>query len=234
MIKLAINGARGRMGQRLVALARDDARFDLVAEIARDQRADTALLARGAIDVIVDFSSNSGTKGAMELAQKTGAALLIGTTALHDDTRVELDDLATRCAIMEAPNTSLGIAVLNALLEIAGKILSEKNWAMTLIDVHHDQKRDAPSGTARRLLDTLHKAGRTDLTPEDVLCIRAGDVIGEHTIEFFGRGERLQVRHAATDRDVFVHGALDAAAWLHGQSPGRYRIEDALGLPISG
>ncbi|TVQ50789.1 MAG: 4-hydroxy-tetrahydrodipicolinate reductase [Phycisphaerales bacterium] len=231
MIRLVIFGARGRMGQRLIALAQNDARYELTAAIARDDVIEPGLQRAGAIDVIVDFSSDSGTKRAISLATECRAALLVGTTALADETRRALREAASSIPVMEAPNTSLGIAVLNTLLHSAAKILAKNFWALSMIDVHHDQKRDAPSGTARRLVETLNDAGRSDFTPEDVLCIRAGDVIGEHTVEFFGSGERIQLRHAATDRNVFAHGALHAAHWLQQQSPGRYVIEDALGLP---
>ena len=129
---------------------------------------------------------------------------------------------------MIAPNTSLGVAVLNHLAAVAAGLLGTR-YGVNLIEAHHTGKRDAPSGTALRIADTLRRAG-AELPAESIHAIRSGDVVGEHTVEFAGGGERIRICHMATSRDLFARGALEAAAWLHGRPPGRYTIEQALGL----
>src|SRR5690606_26355101 len=119
------------------------------------------------------------------------------------------------------------------LIERAARLLrGECDVALT--DVHHAAKRDAPSGTALRLAETLRAVPGVTLSDDAVHCVRAGDVAGEHTVEFFCEGERILLKHTASGRDLFALGALRAIAWLHGRAPGRYTIEDSLGLAETG
>jgi 4-hydroxy-tetrahydrodipicolinate reductase len=228
-MRLMINGAQGRMGARIAALARDDARFSVVAAIDRDDRAVAEALNPGSIDVIIDFSSEQGASSAIELATRQRAALLIGTTGLSSSSLAQIDHAASHIAVMLAPNTSLGVAVLNHLIAEAARLLGPE-FNIDLIESHHTMKRDAPSGTALRLVQTLYDKAGVNLPLERVHCIRAGDIIGEHTIQFAGQGERITMTHAASHRDLFARGALRAGAWLCGKSPGRYTIEQSLGL----
>jgi 4-hydroxy-tetrahydrodipicolinate reductase len=224
VIRLLINGARGRMGTRIAALAGDDHRFTILAGIDRDDPSPEAL----ACDLVIDFSSDAGARRAADLAARFRAALLVGTTALSAKTLQILDETAQKVPVMVVPNTSLGMAALHHLAAEAARLLG-REFDVSIIDIHHAAKRDAPSGTALRLAETLRQSG-AELPPEHVHSIRAGDVIGEHTIEFFSQGERLRLTHAATDRDLFARGALRAGAWLTTAPPGRYTIEDSLGL----
>ena len=130
---------------------------------------------------------------------------------------------------MVAPNTSLGAAVLVHLATVAARLLGPE-YQVNLIEVHHTGKRDAPSGTALRIAEALRREAGADLPPERIHAIRSGDVVGEHTVELAAAGERLRLCHLATSRDLFARGALRAAAWLHGRPPGRYAIEEVVGL----
>jgi 4-hydroxy-tetrahydrodipicolinate reductase len=217
------------MGRRVGALARADARFDLAAEIDRDAASRDARKAVVTIDAIIDFSSDEGARHAADLASEHMAALLVCTTGLSRQTLHALELATTRVPVMIAPNTSLGIAVCNRLIAEAARCLGAR-FDVDVIERHHAAKRDRPSGTARRLAGTLRVRGEVDLPEDRIHSIRAGDIVGEHTIEFSGAGERLVVQHIAENRDLFALGALDAVSWLVGQSPGRYEIDQSLGL----
>ncbi len=233
MIRLAVHGAAGKMGRRVCALAMSDDRFELLESF--DRSATSSCSARGdesraaEVEGIIDFSSDSGAQQAARIAARCNAALLVGTTGLSAQTLGILDDLARSTPVMIAPNTSRGVAVMNYLVAEAARLLGER-YQIDLVEQHHRFKRDAPSGTALRLLETLAARAGIKVAPDRVHCIRAGDIIGEHEIQFAGQGERLRIAHCAGDRDLFAAGALDAMAWLHDRPPGSYRLEQALNL----
>lgn len=227
-IRLLVHGARGRMGARVAALARAEARFKLVAEVdVADSPAGS--LNRGDLDAIIDFSSDAGAGRAAALAAHTGAALLTGTTALSAATEAALTESAQIVPVLVAANTSLGVAVLTHLAAEAARLLGPE-YAIELTETHHAGKKDAPSGTALRIVAALREQAGVDLLPQRVRSIRTGEVIGEHVIEFAGEGEVIRLMHSAASRDLFALGALRATTWLVRQPPGRYRIEQAWGL----
>ena len=217
------------MGRRIRSLARDDARFKVVASFGRDDRVDTRKRDREECDVIVDFSSPSGAERAARLAMAQGAALLVGTTGLPRRILDVLDDAARSVPVMIAPNTSRGVVVLNHLAAEAARLLGGE-FDVDVIETHHARKRDAPSGTAANLVRIMRENADLNVGPQRVHSIRAGDVKGEHTVCFSGRDEQLKIFHSVASRDVFAAGALHAAAWLHGQPAGHYTVERAYGL----
>lgn len=176
-VRLLVHGSQGRMGARIAALARDDARFTLVAAHDRDDAAQADAIARGAIDAIIDFSSDDGAQRAAHHAQRLGAALLVGTTGLSAPTLKNLELTGKSVPVMVAANTSLGVAVLGHLAAEAARLLGPE-FDIDLIEMHHTMKRDAPSGTALRLVAALRERAGTDLDPQRVHCIRAGDIVG--------------------------------------------------------
>ncbi len=233
VIRLAVCGAAGHMGARVCTLARDDPQFTLVSQIDRTTpggESQTSVAPVDApIDAVIDFSSDEGARRAAELAVRHGAALLVGTTGLSRQTLSAIEVAARSIPAMVAANTSIGVAVLNHLVAAAARLLGS-NYEVNLVEVHHTRKRDAPSGTALRIVETLRREAGVELPDERVHAIRMGDVVGEHTVEFAGPGERIKICHFATNRDLFARGALLAAAWLHGHPPGRYTIEQSLGI----
>lgn len=246
-VRLIVVGATGRMGSRVCALAMGDAAFEVVGAVdsaARaGGRAEGAPCAPGgpavksvetpgifegfSADVVIDFSSDLGARGALAIAQQVGAALLVGTTALSAATAGELRAASEGRAVLVAPNTSLGVAALAALVERAGAVLA--GYDCSIVESHHSAKKDAPSGTALRLAEAARRGGAA-LPESQVVSIRGGDVVGEHTVRFAGPGEYIELTHRATSRDVFARGALRAAAWLRGRGPGWWTMEDVLGL----
>lgn len=226
MIPIVVHGARGRMGERICALVEKDARFELRAKV--DQGLPGPIDAPSNGEVIVDFSSAEGSRSAVQLAVERRSALLVGTTGHSREIVDLLEDSARSIAVMIAPNTSLGVAVISHLVAEAARRLGP-GFDIDIVETHHTHKKDAPSGTALRLARALDGVGRP-VESERIHALRAGDVVGEHSVIFSGPGEQIRIEHIATSRDVFCHGALRAAAWLSGRGAGRYTIEDAIGF----
>ena len=230
-LRLLIHGASGRMGRALLRLAEGDARFAIVAAASGQGRAlpeagtvpvfaVDALDAAPAFDACIDFSLPTGFDRILALCEARGAAFVSGTTGLDDAQRAALDRAAARIPVLWASNFSLGVAVLAELVRRASALLPR--WSCDIVESHHVHKKDAPSGTAL----TLGAAtGRDDV---HYASLRAGDIVGEHTVQFTGLGERLELVHRATHRDLFARGALEAAAALRGRGPGRYSVSDVV------
>lgn len=225
--RIALIGATGRMGMRIDALAHTDPEVHVALRMGRSA-ASAPVPAQGAIDVVVDFSSEAGTRAAIELAQRYGAALLVGTTGLSAEISRELTALAGRQAVLVAPNTSLGVAVTRKLARLAAELLGPAGWSVDIVESHHDRKKDAPSGTALALARSL-EAGGMPVPSERIHAIRAGDTVGEHEIRLAGPSERIHLMHQAVSRDLFAAGAIRAAKWLHGRPAGSYAMDDVLG-----
>lgn len=229
-----IHGASGRMGQALLRLAGERADLEVVAAVsnrAPAQRvvdgvahfAASELSGVPAFDVAVDFSLAAGFDAIASLCVKRSTALVSGTTGLEDTQRATLDLAAQHIPVLWAANFSVGIAVLEELVERAAASLP--GWDCDIVESHHVHKLDAPSGTALALGAS---AGQGGAEPR-YASLRAGDIVGEHLVQFAGLGERIELVHRATNRDIFARGALQAAAWLARQTSGSYRVRDMLG-----
>ena len=245
--RVIIVGAGGKMGAKLCAAAHQSPNFQLIAAIstqadARGQRRciandESAPLLQTTVntgtyaDVVLDFSSDAGTRDALRIADQTNAALLIGTTALTEQTLEEINKTFFRRAVIVAPNTSLGVAALRACVKNVARVLGN-SFECSIVESHHKHKKDAPSGTALALAQDLNESGAR-IMPDQIHALRGGDVVGEHTGRFAGPGEYIELTHHALSRDVFVRGALAAAAWLRGRQPGSYSMEDVLGFDAS-
>jgi 4-hydroxy-tetrahydrodipicolinate reductase len=224
-----LNGARGRMGAAIFRMASKDSRFVIAAQ--RDV-GDAPTPATIPCDVVIDFSSDAGARDAATLALERGAALLVGSTGLSQLTLAALHEASRDIALLIAPNTSLGVAVLAHLTAAAARMLGP-DFAIAISETHHTMKRDAPSGTALRLARALReRGGKAGAAFDDaaIHSIREGQVIGDHSVTFTGPGETITLSHSATSRDLFARGALNAAAFLAGKPAGRYSIEQALGV----
>jgi 4-hydroxy-tetrahydrodipicolinate reductase len=232
-VRLLVHGAGGRMGQALLRLcAEDGAGCRVVAAVSRrvgqrvvdgvPQFAAAELHGVPEFDVAVDFSLPEGFDAILGLCLARGKALVSGTTGLDEAQRSAIDAAAARIPVLWASNFSLGVAVLQQLVERAARALP--GWDCDIVEIHHARKVDAPSGTAL----TLGAAAESGGAVPRYASLRAGDVVGEHTVLFAGQGERMELVHRATSRDVFAGGALHAASRLHGRVPGRYSIADLL------
>ena len=221
------------MGRALLRLAGADARFELVAAVSRSGSpiegfavatfAATELSRCPAFDVAIDFSLPDGFDGILAECVARGAVLVSGTTGLDERQRARLTEAGRIIPVLWASNFSVGVVVLEDLVRRASSAL--RQWEVEIIETHHVHKRDAPSGTAL----TLAQAARTEEgTMPGIRSIREGEVVGEHLVRFSGPGERLELSHRATDRDVFTLGALEAAARLRGRAPGNWRLAELI------
>lgn len=220
-IRLLIHGAQGRMGQALIRLAEAN---PLLLIVAKTGRADLAQLSSVAdFDVAIDFSSPEGFEAILAVCIERKKALVSGSTGLSESQFAALKTAGVLIPVLWASNFSLGVAVLNQLVGQAAKWL--KNWDMDITEAHHVHKKDAPSGTALSLGQTIQSAcGSTPVYHS----LRCGDVIGEHTVQFTGHGERIELTHRASNRDIFAQGALFAAEKLSVKQNGYYQFADLL------
>ncbi len=240
-IKVLLNGSRGRMGQAIAAAA-SDAGVSLCACLdAGDVVADHI----AACDVIIDFSTHRATEGLLELALAHKKPIVIGTTGHSAEEKTRLLNLAQKVPCVWAGNFSIGVNLLFALTRRASAILGS-DYDVEVVEMHHRFKKDAPSGTAARLLEIIMEErkltsealrhGREGITGErtpteiGIHALRGGDVVGDHTVMFAALGERLELTHKASDRGIFARGSLRAAQWLVGRGAGLYDMQDVLGL----
>ena len=264
MTNLVLVGAAGRMGQTIIRHLEAGTVPGLRLVGAVDLW-DSALLNKPAggtgvtvtsdlaavaplCDVIVDFSSHHGTAGNAPRIAGWGKGWVIGTTGLSAEEKAAVADAAKKVPVVHTPNMSLGVNLLFALLEQAGRALKDKGYDVEIVERHHRRKKDAPSGTALYLgqavangmgadLQEVAVHGRQGLSKTDrpaaeigFHAVRGGDIVGDHTVLFAADGECIEFSHRATSRDTFAIGALRAAAWLAGRPAGLYGMRDVLGV----
>ncbi len=221
------------MGQSLLRLAAaQPGTFDVVGAVSRKpaqrvvdgvpQFAAGELNGVPVFDALVDFSLPEAFDPALALCVQRSAALVSGTTGLSEAQRAALQAASREIPLLWASNFSLGVAVLAELVERAAAALP--GWDCDIVEAHHAQKQDAPSGTALTLGQAAGSAGAA----VRYASLRAGDIVGEHLVQFAGPGERIELVHRATNRDIFARGALHVAARLAGKPAGSYRVRDLL------
>lgn len=199
-----------------------------------------------AFDVLIDFTRPEGTLAHLEICRKAGRAMVIGTTGFTEDQKQVIREAAREIPVVFAPNMSVGVNLCLKLLDLAARVLGDE-VDIEVIEAHHRHKVDAPSGTALRMGEVVAEALGRDLAQCAVYgreghtgererktigfeTIRAGDIVGEHTVMFAGLGERVEITHKASSRMTFAKGAVRAAAWLKGRSAGLYDMQDVLEL----
>lgn len=197
-------------------------------------------------DVIIDFTLPSATLGRLNTALKNRKAMVIGTTGFKKEEIADIRSLVNEIPCLMAPNMSVGVNLLLKVIADIARVLKD-DYDVEIIEAHHRMKKDAPSGTAIKMaqviadalgrnLDEVGTYARKGMIGErpkkeiGLQTIRAGDIIGEHTILFGGLGERIEVTHRVSSRDTFARGALRAALWVVNQKPGLYDMQDVLGL----
>lgn len=231
MIRLAVMGAKGRMGARVCALADAAQDIDVVGRYDIDAKPENASGARAKCDLVIDFSSEAGAQQAVELSKSDGAALLVCTTGLSSASLDNIKSCGKNQPVMIAANTSRGMAVMAHIITEMSRLLKDV-MDVDIIEAHHTQKKDRPSGTAKRLARAVETGSGHTFADDRVLVIRAGGIIGKHTVQYTDQSETLEVTHNAMSRDLFAAGALDAGRWLVKQKPGVYQIEEAWNLPV--
>ncbi len=243
-INLLINGSKGRMGQALLACAAADPnQYKVVAQI---DSGDDFASAVPSCEAVIDFSHHSVLEIVLARCVQHRKTLVIGTTGHSDLQIAAIRHAAGSIPIVYAPNYSVGVNTLFWLTQKAAEILGPA-FDLEVVEMHHRMKKDAPSGTAKRLAEILAEVrqlsynndvrhGRQGIVGErtdneiGVHAIRGGDVVGDHTVIYATQGERVELTHKASSRDTFAHGALRAAVWAVGGTAGLYDMQDVLGL----
>jgi 4-hydroxy-tetrahydrodipicolinate reductase len=255
VLNIGIHGSTGRVGELLIENLKkeEDVRpymlhaieefsFALPQEVEITDEVNL-LLKRS--DAVIDFTIAVGTQNLLESSLSNPTPLVIGTTGLSSHQLNLLREASTKMPVLYSTNMSLGVAVMNRLVELASKNLSD--FDIEIVEQHHRYKKDAPSGTAITLgeyaarargqeLDAVRVSGRDGLIGERskdeiaIMALRGGNIVGRHTVGFYNDGEFIELNHTATSRDTFAKGAIKATKWIVNQPNGLYHISDCLGL----
>lgn len=238
MIKLAISGAQGRMGQRITALALNDKTFRISTLLESKDRLDVpervcnvpvnfdAQTLKGS-QVLIEFTSPDATLEHLKICQKFGINMVIGTTGLTAAQIAEIKKASRKIAIVFSSNMSVGVNLVFALIRRAAQVTG-KGYDIRLTETHHVHKKDAPSGTAKTMAAVAEQFSKTKV--KDIESIREGEVVGDHTIFFESPVDLISIHHHAKTRDIFVEGALVAAKFLAKKKTGLFNMQDVLGL----
>ncbi len=264
MLRLAIAGCNGRMGKSLIQAAATSEDVKVTAATVSPgsllvnidigtlagvspihlKPVDSLSQVMDDFDVLIDFTTPESTLAHLRLCQQYGKKMVIGTTGFNAEQKTVIQEMSQEMAIVFAPNTSVGVNLCYELLKQAAKILGD-DVDIEIIEAHHRNKVDAPSGTALKMGETICKTlgrnmddvavygrhgitGARDKKTIGFSSIRAADIIGEHTVIFASEGERVEITHRATNRSTFAHGAIRAAKWLESKREGLYSMADVL------
>jgi 4-hydroxy-tetrahydrodipicolinate reductase len=238
MIKLAVSGCYGRMGQRITHLAMKDPAFDIHTLLEHPQhpkireginghsvQSDSSAL-KGS-DVLIEFTTPEATIHDLDSCRRNGIRMVIGTTGLNDQQIDMIRQAAVRIPIVFSSNMSIGV---NILFLLTGQLAASApaDYAVKIVEAHHVHKKDAPSGTAKTLAETISGASHHQV--KDIKSVREGEIIGDHDVIFESEEDIITIRHHAKSRDFFSKGSLVAAKFLMGKEKGLFTMRDVLGL----
>jgi 4-hydroxy-tetrahydrodipicolinate reductase len=264
-VDIIVTGALGRVGRTIARMVLDDGDCRLAgctelpghpqqgAAISTVVGGESDVRLSGSIDetpfdssVIIDFTSPESTMALLDSIEGSGAKVVVGTTGLGEEQVARLEAAARTTPVLSSPNMSLGV---NLLFWLTGMVAAKigADFDIEIVEAHHRHKKDAPSGTAKRLgeiaaaarglkYDNAARHGRAGIVGErehdeiGMHAVRAGDIVGDHTVLFAGPGERIELKHMAHSRENFARGAVTAAKWLSGKEPGLYSMQDVLGI----
>ncbi len=238
MIKLAVSGCHGRMGQRITYLALEDKLFKVTTlfehkdhpkakEPIENIAISTDSSALKNCKVLIEFTTPQATLEHLEACAKYKVGMVIGTTGLNEAQIKKIKSTSKKIPIVFSSNMSVGVNVLFKLTELAAKKLGQ-TYSMKIIEAHHIHKKDAPSGTAKTLAQVAEAASKQKI--QDIQSIREGEIIGDHTIFFESGEDLLSIAHHAKTRDIFAKGALVAAKFVAKKKTGLFDMQDVLGL----
>jgi len=266
MIKIAVTGAAGRMGGRIITAIKEADGMELAGaceiaghpQIGQDAASvagcgpsgvlisDSLEQALSQAEVLIDFTFPEVTLENLAVCARLGRMIVIGSTGFTPEQRQKAEAFAARIPVVLAPNMSVGVNACFKLLKKAAQILGN-GFDVEIVELHHNKKKDSPSGTAVRMGEVVadalgrdyqkvanyHREGMCgERTKEEIgmQTVRGGDIVGEHTVYFIGMGERIEITHRAMSRDMFARGAVRAASWLADKKPGMYDMQNVLGL----
>ncbi|MDR1696168.1 MAG: 4-hydroxy-tetrahydrodipicolinate reductase [Endomicrobium sp.] len=256
-MKITVCGAAGRMGQAIISLVKIDETVQIAGALEYEG---SAAIGTGnpviesscelekylpQSDVLIDFTNPDGALKNLAFAKKLNKPVVIGTTGFIAEQKDQIAEIAKSIPVVMSPNMSVGVNILFKLVDEVARLIPD--YDIEIVELHHSKKKDAPSGTAAKLseiaatatgqnINTVGVYGRKTVMGErkkdeiGVLSVRAGDIVGDHTVYFAGPGERIELVHRAHSRDTFAAGSIRAAKWLMGKEPGLYDMQDVLGI----
>ncbi len=252
MVKGIMHGCNGKMGQVITRMAASDPELKIVAGVDARAQALNDYPVFGDIsdcdaeaDVVIDFSNAAAVDHLLDWCQEKQMPVVLCTTGLSEEQLKKVEDAAKRTAVLKSANMSLGVNLLMKLLQDAAKVLAPEGFDMEIVERHHNQKVDAPSGTAIALADALNGAleedyeyvydrsgqrKKRDSHEIGISAVRGGTIVGEHEVIFAGEDEVIEFKHTAYSKALFAKGAVAAAKFLAGKGPGRYDMSDVIQL----
>ncbi|MGN6713273.1 4-hydroxy-tetrahydrodipicolinate reductase [Anaerocolumna jejuensis] len=250
MVRIILRGCNGRMGQEITRLCKSDGETEIIAGVDLSNRFensypvyDSFLKIKEKGDVIIDFSSPNGLKEMLDYSTDTGIPVILCSTGLSEEDLGLVKKAAEKVPILRSANMSLGINTVIKLIKEAAKVLSEGGFDIEIVEKHHNQKLDAPSGTALLLADSMNEVlggeydyvyDRTDVREKrgekeiGIAAVRGGSIVGDHEVIFAGLDEVIEIKHIAYSRAIFAKGAITAAKFLQGKGPGLYTMQDVI------
>ena len=235
MIRLAVSGCQGRMGQRVTALAMADKEFNVTALLERAGASGTVegipISASNdslkGCDILIEFTTPEATINNLQACVKHGVKMVIGTTGLTDEQKAQIKKASAKIPIVFSSNMSVGVNIFFKLAQmLSGK--TPDNYSVKLVEAHHIHKKDAPSGTAKTIAEMIEKASSKKVA--DIQSIREGEIIGDHKVIFESGEDIITIDHHAKSRDIFAKGSLVAAKFLKNKKAGLFNMQDVLGL----
>lgn len=224
MIKICVSGSKGKMGSRIAELSKDDPELELSGSFDAGEEPQDLI---GSCDCLIEFTAPEATIKNLELCEKLGKAIVIGTTGLSPGEQEKVKEAAKRIPVVFSPNMSVGVNLLFKMIADAAKVLG-KEYNIGIVEAHHIQKKDSPSGTAKEMIRIIKDVkGDIDIPVES---IREDEIVGEHTITFDSDADLIEITHSAKTRDIFAQGALEAAKFIVGKPAGLYTMKDVLGI----
>lgn len=236
MIKIAVSGAAGKMGSRIITLIGQDKDLRLVVALEKKGHerigdligevkiSDDPELIKDA-DCLVEFTTPQATIEHLDFVVRNKKPMVIGTTGLSDEQKRRIKDISREIPVVLAPNMSIGVNLLFKLVgEAAAKLAPD--YTVDITEAHHIHKKDAPSGTAKRLAEIIKEVSGKDVL--DIRSIREDEIVGDHKVVFEGAFDKLELSHSAKTRDIFARGAIEAAKFVVGESPGLYDMQDVI------
>ena len=250
MTKVIMHGCNGKMGQTITAMCKDDPEIEIVAgvDLYDGIKNDYPVFPNISLcdveaDVVIDFSNAGAVDELLDYCVKKSLPVVLCTTGLSDEQLKKVDECSEKIAVLKSANMSMGINLLLKLLKDAAKVLAPAGYDIELVEKHHNQKLDAPSGTALALADSINEAlgneyeyvydrsqvrKKRDAKEIGISAVRAGTIVGEHEVIFAGTDEVIEFKHTAYSRSVFAKGAVEAGKFLAGQPAGMYDMGDVI------
>ena len=222
MTKICISGSKGKMGSRIIELAKNDPELEVGGAFDIGEEAEPLL---AECDCLIEFTTPEATIEHLELCKKLKKAIVIGTTGLSADQKKIVEEASAKIPVVFSPNMSIGVNLLFKMVKDASKVLGQ-DYNVSVVEAHHVQKKDSPSGTAKEIARIVKDAHPDIEVP--IESVREGETVGEHTITFESDTDLIEITHSAKTRDIFAKGALTAAKFVAGKDKGLFTMQEVL------